>query len=331
MPATIRDIKAQTGLSLATISKYINGGNVLPENKKKIEAAIKDLHYEVNEIARGLVTNRTRTVGIMVYSIESLFNGTILRYIGDRLRQNGYGMLICDSCNDKKIEAENVRFLLGKKIDGIIVLPVSTDPGFLRPAVEAEVPVVLVDRTFRDAEFDCVKIDNRRAAARAVNELIKNNHRDIAVISGAEYTGAERLKGYMDAMEQAGLKVPDSYVKVGTHCIEYGAECMHEFLSMPKRPTAVFLTNYELTLGAVMTVNESKYKCPDNISIIGFDDLILCHVVKPKMCLVVQPMKEMGEKAVDILLRKIESSEQEMPLEVTLGTRIEKGNSIRKL
>lgn len=331
MPATIRDIKAQTGLSLATISKYINGGNVLPENKVKIEAAIHELHYEVNELARGLVTNRTRTVGIIVYNIESLFNGTLLRYIGDRLRQHGYGLLICDSCNDEKIEAGNVRFLLNKKIDGMIVLPVSSRPDFLKPATDAEVPVVLVDRMLKDAEFDCVRIDNRRAAYRAVNELIRNNHRDIAIISGIEYTGAERLKGYKDAMEQAGCTVRDEYIKTGTHNIEFGYESMKGFMGLSKKPTAVFMTNYEITLGAVMAVNESKYKCPDNFSLMGFDDLILSHIVKPRMCLVVQPMKEMGEKAVDILLRKIESKEQETPLEVTLGTRIEKGNSIRKL
>ncbi len=94
MPATIRDIKEKTGLSLATISKYLNGGNVLPENRVRIEAAIKELHYEVNEIARGLVTNRTRTVGVVVYSVESLFNGTLLHHIGNALRKEKYGILI---------------------------------------------------------------------------------------------------------------------------------------------------------------------------------------------------------------------------------------------
>ena len=92
MAATIKDIREKTGLSLATISKYLNGGNVLPENREKIEDAIKSLHYEVNEIARGLVTNRTRTVGVVVFSVESLFNGILLHHTGDILRQAGYGL-----------------------------------------------------------------------------------------------------------------------------------------------------------------------------------------------------------------------------------------------
>ena len=116
MAATIRDIRNQTGLSLATISKYLNGKNVLPENKEKIEAAIKDLHYEVNEIARGLVTNKTNTIGMIVYDIESMFSGVLIRHVGECLRRAGYALLVCDSCNDEKVEADNVRFLLNKKV-----------------------------------------------------------------------------------------------------------------------------------------------------------------------------------------------------------------------
>ena len=163
MSATIRDIKEQTGLSLATISKYLNGGNVLPENKEKIEASIKELHYEVNEIARGLVTSKTRTVGILVHNVSSPFSGQLLHYLSEILRSNKYGMLICDSNNDEEIEEQNVRYLLSKKVDGIIVIPVSEKAAFLDGAVKKNVPVVLLDRALADGTFDCVKIDNRAA------------------------------------------------------------------------------------------------------------------------------------------------------------------------
>lgn len=338
MPATIRDIKEKTGLSLATISKYLNGGNVLPENRIRIEAAIKELHYEVNEIARGLVTNRTRTVGVVVYSVESLFNGTLLHHIGNALRKEKYGILICDSCNDEKIEAENIHFLLNKKVDGIIVVPVSRKAKFLKPAQDAGVPVVLMDRAFQNAEFDCVRIDNRMAAFRAVNILIEQNHRKIAVIcsdSENEYTGYERYKGYLDAMEQAGIEVPAQYQKTGRHSIEFGQESMRELLLLKDRPTAVFMSNYEITLGAVMALNESDMRCPEDISMLGFDDLILSHLVRPQMSMVVQPMKEMSEKAVEMLLHHIRNNnkgkkckKEEIPVEVIMGTRIREGNSV---
>ena len=170
MAATIRDIKERTGLSLATISKYLNGGNVLPENRIKIEAAIKELHYSVNEIARGLVTSRTRTVGVVVYSIESLFNGTLLHHIGNALRAAGYGLLICDSMGDAETEAQNIKFLVNKKVDGIIVVPVSTEAEFLEPAKNAGIPAVLLDRAIFDGDYDCVRIDNRITARKAVVE-----------------------------------------------------------------------------------------------------------------------------------------------------------------
>ena len=111
MAATIRDIKKRTGLSLATISKYLNGGNVLPENRILIEEAINELHYEVNELARGLVTHKTKTIGVLVYDIQCLFVGSMLHYLGMELHKKGYGMLICDSCNDEKLQKENLQFL----------------------------------------------------------------------------------------------------------------------------------------------------------------------------------------------------------------------------
>ncbi len=332
MAATIRDIKEKTGLSLATISKYLNGGNVLPENKIRIEAAIKDLHYEVNEIARGLVTNKTRTVGVVVYSVESLFNGTLLHHIADRLRKSGYGLLICDSGNDEEVEAKNIRFLLSKKVDGIIVIPVAKKSAFLNPVQNAGLPVVLLDRSLQDSAFDCVRIDNRMAAYRAVNLLIENKHKNIAVIcSNEEYTGCERYKGFFDAMQQAELVVPVDYQKMGSHSIEFGYASMKQLLELSTPPTGVFMSNYELTLGAVMAVNESNYSCPKDISLLGFDDLILSHVVEPRMYMVVQPMKEMGEKTVELLLSRIEGKETGMPVEIVLGTRIQEGNSIMRL
>jgi len=332
MPATIKDIKEQTGLSLATISKYLNGGNVLPENRVKIEAAIEALHYEVNEIARGLVTNRTQTVGIVIYNVESPFSGQIMHHLSEHLRQNGYGMLICDSCNDEEMEQKNVKYLLNKKVDGIIVLPVSHKSAFLKPAVDAGVPIVLMDRALSDGVFDCVKIDNRMSAFRATNTLIENNHKKIAVIaSEREYTGRERYAGFVDAMVQAGLSVPDEYIRRGTHSLETGYKNMKELLELKDRPTAVFIDNYEIMLGSMMAVNESDYKCPDDISLLGFDDQLIFHLVDPPIYMVEQPIEKMGEKAVEILLERIRNGVSEMPMEISLSTKLHEGKSIRKL
>lgn len=333
MPATIIDIKNRTGLSLATISKYLNGGNVLPENKIKIETAIKELHYEVNEIARGLVTNKTRTIGVSVYSIESIFNGTLLKYMGDALRKAGYGLLICDSNQDEETERKNIKFLLNKKVDGLIVIPVESGNGIIELVKNADIPLVFLDRAAENGGCDCVRIDNRMAALHATRVLIENGHRDIAIISsGKEYTGIERCKGFTEALLDAGIEIVEERYFKGIHSIEYGYKSMKKIISMPNRPTAVFMTNYEITLGAVMAVNESLISCPDDISMLGFDDLILSHVTNPVMNMVVQPMKEMGEKGVELLLDKIEKKNTDtIPVELVLSTRLMEGNSIKKI
>lgn len=332
MPATIRDIKNQTGLSLATISKYLNGGNVLPENRVKIEKAISDLNYQVNELARGLVTNKSRTVGVSVHDIGSIFCGILLRHIGDILKRDGYSMIICDARDDVKREAENIEFFINKKVDGIIIIPTSKDRDFLKPALDNDVPVVLLDRSINGSECDCVRIDNRSAAALAGDFLLNKGHKKVGIIySEEEYTGIERYKGFVETMSEAGISIPEKYRIAGTHSIEHGFKGMNMLLSKKDRPTAVFTTNYELTLGSVMAVNESRYCCPDDISIIGFDNLILSHVVQPKMTMVVQPMKEMGEKAAEIVLSKINGKHEEAPMEYVFNTSIEVGNSVRNM
>lgn len=332
MSATIRDIKDKTGLSLATISKYLNGGNVLPENRVKIEAAIKSLHYEVNEIARSMVTNKTRTVGVLMHNVESPFSGQIMHFLSMKLREYGYGMLICDSCNDAELEEKNLRYLVNKKVDGVIVVPVSTRSAFLKPAEAASIPVILMDRALSDGAYDCIRIDNRASALRAMDVIISNGHKKIAVIASEhEYTGRERLGGFMDAMKLAGLEVPKEYIKLGDHSLETGYKYTKELLEIENRPTAIFADNYEISLGAMMAINESPYKCPDDISVMGFDDQLIFHLLEPPVYMVRQPLQQMSDKAVEILLGRIQEDNGDAPMEMALHTTIFEGRSIKKL
>ena len=330
MSATIRDIRKETGLSLATISKYLNGGNVLPKNKEIIEKAIENLDYEVNEVARWLATNKTKTVGVIVYDIQSLFTSTLVRYIGDALRKAGYGLLICDSANSEEQENNNFRFLLSKKVDGILIIPINNCEQNVERTRKAGIPVVFIDRPGVDS-CSCVKIDNATAAEEAVEYLIEKGHKRIAVIgSSGEYTGAERCNGFSNAMKKHGLEVKKEYYKIIPKAsIADGYASMMQLLALDERPTAVFMTNYDITLGGVMAVNESDVRCPEDISMFGFDNLILSQIVKPKMTMVVQPMKEMGETSVHLLLE--EMKEQTGKYTVNLKTKIEEGNSIFKI
>ena len=341
MAATIRDIKNMTGLSLATISKYLNGGNLLPENREKIEKAIRELHYEVNEMARGLVTSQSKTIGVVVFDISNVFTCTILQFLGEHLREAGYAAMICDSQNDPVLEKENIHFLLGKKVDGLIVIPVAKDSGFLEPVFRNQIPVVLLDRSLHDARTDCVKVNNREASYEALGMLTDYGHHRIALISADNVsTGQERLEGCLELLKDRGIGIPPEYLKVGSHSIEHGYRSMQELLQLDDRPTAVFMGNFEIILGAVLAVNESQYQCPEDLSLLGFDDLIISNLSNPKLVLVVQPLKQMAEEAVRLLMERIEQKrnpdsqeEEEKPddhVELVLRASIAQGDSIAR-
>lgn len=339
MTATIRDIKNVTGLSLATISKYLNGGNLLPENRIKIEKAIKDLHYEVNEMARGLVTSQSKTIGVVVFDISNVFTCTLLGHLGSRLREAGYAVMTCDSQNDPQLEMDNIRFLMGKKVDGLIIMPTSQSPAFLESPVNAGIPVVLLDRSVGDSRVDCVKINNQEASAEALKLLAGYGHRKIAVI-GSEtiITGKERLEGCLAALREEQIDLPSRYLKLGDHSIEHGYQSMQELLALPDPPSAVFLGNFEIILGAVMAINESSFNCPDDISVVGFDDLIVSNLSKPRLSVVVQPLRSLAEETVRLLLSRIEydknaetnehTPDEPAHVELVLKARIVEGDSV---
>lgn len=335
MAATIRDITRLTGLSLATVSKYLNGGNVLAENKKLIEKAIKELHYEVNEVARGLATNRTKTIGVLVHNIDNIFAGTIITHIEDTLRQQNYGTIITDCRGNIALEEEEIRFLLSKRVDGIITIPTAANAKYLDSAVRRGIPVVLIDRVFKNKAFDSVLVDNKNAAYEAVNVLIANGHRDIAIICGTadEYTAKERYLGYEKAvLDRFGIEaLHNCFIKKGELTVEHGYQSMKDLLQKKKRPTAVFLSNYEITLGAIIAINELGIQFPEEISLIGFDNMMLSQIVKPKLFMVVQPMQEIAMQAASLMLKRLQSEESGAPMEIKLSTSILEGKSIKKL
>ena len=307
--ATIRDITKMTGLSLATVSKYLNGGNVLPANKVAIEHAIEVLHYEVNEVARGLATNRTKTVGVLIQKLDNVFASTIIAKIEDILRAGDYGTIVCDCRGDEKLEEEAVRFLLGKRVDGIITIPTSRTSTYLSAAVRRGIPVVLIDRTFSDGDFDSVQVDNEEASYEAVKILIEKGHKKIAVICGDDqyYTAAGRLKGYFRAMEEADLPVYAKYIRKGDLEVQHGYDSVRALLELEDPPTAVFLSNYEITMGAVIALNEAGVEFPEKLSIIGFDNLLLSQVIRPKLWMVVQPMEEIAKTAAELMLGRLKN------------------------
>ena len=313
MAATMKDIARQTGLGLATISSYFNGGNVREKNRIKIEAAIEELHYEVNEVARGLKTNATRTIGVVIPELNNTFCAEIITGMEDVLRSHGYATIVCDCRTDRKLEQEAVEFLIRRRVDGIINMPVDEEGKHLRKFQKTGKPIVLIDRRIQGISCDSVLVDNRKAAEDAVQCFIKNGHRNIGIIGGPEgiFTAQERLAGYSKALKEAGIPIRGSLIFHGDYTIQGGVRGLEELVRSNPDMTAVFVTNYEMTMGAMIGVNELGIKIPEQLSMIGFDNLQFARACNPKLTIVSQPTDGIAREVARIMLEHLENGKQE--------------------
>lgn len=335
MAATIKDIARETGLGIATISKYINGGKLREKNRAAIELAIQRLDYKVNEYARGLKSNKSRTIGVIIPELSNLFITQIITVFEEILRGKGYSVIICDCHTDEQIECDVVRFLMGKMVDGIINMPMCKDGRHLAPAVEIEIPIVLIDRTVTAlSDFtDCVLVDNVRAAQNATTHLLENGHRNIGIIIGPAdiFTSAQRLQGYNRALTEHGGMLDSNLIAYSDYTVQGGYESMRALLKVDNAMTAVFVTNYEMTLGAIIAANEMGVNIPEQLSFIGFDNLDLSRVAHPRLTIVTQPLEEIGAQVARLLLERLGEHKHTPPATIVLPTALQEGASVKHL
>ena len=335
MAATMKDIARRTGLGLATISSYFNGGNVREKNRIKIEEAIEELHYEVNEVARGLKTNATRTIGVVIPELNNTFCAEIITGMEDVLRSHGYATIVCDCRTDKKLEREAVEFLIRRRVDGIINMPVDEEGNHLKRFQKMGKPIVLIDRKIQGIDCDSVLVDNKKAAEDAVRYFIGRGHRNIGIIGGPEevFTAQERMAGYYKALESAGIPVSESLIWHGDYTIQGGVRGLEELVQNNPEMTAVFVTNYEMTMGAMIGVNELGIRIPEQLSMIGFDNLQFARACNPKLTIVAQPTDGIAREVAKVMLNHLENAGETSGelFSEKLETEIIAGKSVRVL
>ncbi|MEA4889629.1 MAG: LacI family DNA-binding transcriptional regulator [Clostridiaceae bacterium] len=331
--ATIKDVARKTGLSLATISKYLNGGHVLEENRQAIEAAINNLGYSVNRMARGLKTSRSMTVGVLIPDLENAFITSIVSNLENILLQAGYSTLICDYKHNPVIEHEKLAFLAARSIDGLVMMPLNGCPDDLRTLQMRHVPVVLLDRPVRGLTCDAVLVKNRQAAFGAADLLLTAGHRRIGFIGGPTgiYTADERLEGYLAAHQAHDLTADRQLIRQGQYDAESGYQLTVELLSAADPPTALFATNNEMTFGAVLAMHTLGIHIPEDLSVIGFDNQMLATVHQPVLSTVLQPLRQIGETAAELLLRRMRGCLDDYPAVHQLDTIWLPGASVKNL
>lgn len=332
MPATIKDIAAYTGLGVATISSYLNGGNVRQKNREKIETAIQILDYEINETARGLKTNKTRTVGILIPDFNNIFFSQIVTIIEERMQRAGYATILCSCHNDADLEREKALFLSKKRVDGLFSIPIDASGEYLTPLQVHNKPCILVDRALTRFDCDAVLVDNVSAAKMAMEEFLIRGHKKIGIIGGPDdiSTARERLMGCQLALTAAGIAFEKSLFNQSDYTIKGGIEGIAALVGNNPDMTAVFTANYETTVGTMIGLNELGLTIPGDISMIGYDDLDFARAVHPRLTIVTQPVREIAENASDIMLKRLSGKQSPFRL-LKLKADIVTGKSIKDL
>lgn len=304
--STIKDVAKRTGLSLSTISKYLNGGNVREENRQRIEQAIRELDYSVNYFARSLKANRSMTIGILLPTISSPFFGRVVAAMDAQLLKSGYQSVVCSYNFDHALELEKLEFLARRHVDGLIYVPEHATMDEIRPRV-GQTPMIFLDRTLDGADCDTIVVDNLNAVYMAVEQLISRGHRRIGLIAGPQSisTARERMTGYRRVLGDYMLAVDESLIVMGDYDMESGSRLFHQLLDMPDPPTAICVTNYDMTIGAITAAHERGVALPKDVDLIGYDNIDLCRIVHPALEIVEQPMDAMGRAAAELIAARL--------------------------
>lgn len=302
---TYKDIRQATGLSLATISKYYNGRNVLEANREAIEAAARELDFRPNQHARTLRSRRSRTVGVLLPALDNDFHLTIVAGVEEALRPRGISVIVAASPDPSD---DSVNLLMDRMVDGIVAVTPAHDVPALRAAAH-RVPVVMVDWYIDDVNADGVFIDNAAAGALGARHLLDHGHRRIGFIGGESSISSMRLRteGFERALTSEGVQVSPALERLVPLTIDAGYRAARELLALWPRPTGLFTANYELTLGAVTAVNDSGLRIGRDISVVGFDSRDLAQALVPKLTVIVQPTRKIATHAARLIADHIES------------------------
>ena len=326
------DVAEAAGVSIATVSAFINGtANVSPELTQRIETAIRSIGYERNAIARSLKTGATHTIGLTVADIRNPFFTDVVATIQQVLNKAGYAVMLCSSDEDTAKQDEQIKLLLDRMVDGLIIAPAGEDEVMRRLVKATRKPVVLIDRTCDGLDIDAVVLDNTRAAADAIHYLIGLGHRRIGYLSGpaGTSTGRERLAGYREALAVNAVAFEPDLVREGNFREADGYRAAMQLLAMPARPTALFSANNLMVIGAMRAIADMGLSCPADISVASMDDFPWAAVFSPRLTTVAQPVGAIGEQAASLLLERLQGRAATEPRRLVLQGRLMVRDSCR--
>ncbi len=321
-PATIKDVAARAGVGTATVSRYLNGARV--RQVQQIQEAVEALAFRPNQLARSLKSGSTRTIGVLVPDIANPFFADVVQGIESVTRAGGYSLLLCNTDEDLDRERALVNILLQKQVDGILMAPAtegSDAPLMLRAR---RVPVVLIDRRIEAEEFDVVLVDNIHGAAQVAEYLVSLGHERLAMISGPLNTtpGRERYEGFVQGLHATDRDLDERYLQVADFREDGGYQAALRLLAVRPAPTALFVSNNLMSIGALRAIHNLGIHIPREMSFIGFDDLALAELTHPPLTVITRPSTEQGVLAMRLLKYRMENSAEAAPRRIVLETRL---------
>ncbi|MFF7386692.1 substrate-binding domain-containing protein [Streptomyces griseoluteus] len=317
--STMADVARSAGVSVATVSHVLNGTRpVLPRTRQAVLDAVEALGYTPNSLARSLVTSRTRSIGLAVSAISNPYFTEILQGVEAAALEAGYSLLIADPHDDPGHELKVVQLLHERRVDGMIVAP-SAEPGGLVAYLRRQaVPTVLLDRVLEpggpgQGPFDQVCAENSGPMAELVTHLASLGHRRIGLVAGLPglSTTGERIAGYRRGLAAAGLDADDELVVSGSSEAMGAERATAALLALPDAPTALVTANNAMTIGALRALRERGLSVPGDIALACFDDFAWADLFAPRLTAIAQPSREMGARAVRVLLDRLAAPDRE--------------------
>lgn len=308
--ASLQEVAQRAKVSIATVSRVLNKSDkVVPKTRAIVEQALRELGYRPSRVARRLrmKDGRAHLVGLIIPDIQNPFYAEIARGVEDAAYSAEYALLLCNSDENPEKERFYLDVMRSESVDGIVLPPFDDTDAAVIEIAATGMPVVCVDRSMAKLKTDLVEVDNHRGALEAVSHLLDKGHKHIGLIEGRPQvsTSRERRRGYLDALAERGITVRKELMRAGDFKQGSGRILANELLALPKPPTALFVCNNLMTVGALATIHQRGLRVPQDVAIVGFDDLPWAEALDPPLTVVRQPAYDVGRQAMELLLKRI--------------------------
>jgi DNA-binding LacI/PurR family transcriptional regulator len=333
---TLHDVAERAGVSISTVSRVANRtASVDPVLRVRVERAIRELDYRPSRVAQRLRQKnaKRKLIGLLVPDIQNPFYVDVVLGVEDVVYANEYAVVMCNFGQDERKKHLYLEIMASEAVDGLIAAPFNEDDKEVRDLIEQGLPVVCVDRGLAGKDVDVVTVNNFDGAYEAVRLLTSLGHRKIGYIGGliSIPTSRERHRGYVAALADAGVDPDPEHVRFGDSKLASGRQLADEMLSLANRPTALFTGNNLITLGGLQSIHARGLRIPEDVAVVGFDDMLWADSLNPPLTAVSQPGYEIGRRATEMLFRRIAEPDApavQLVLKTTLHVRRSCGSAL---